>query len=78
MKTAISIPDKIFKKAEKTAKKMGLTRSNLYTIAITEFLENHAPSLVKEKLDEIYSTESSKIDADLLSSQIQSIDKDEW
>ncbi len=51
MKTAISIPDNLFKNVEKAAKKLGISRSNLFSIAIQEYLENHNYSHIKKKLD---------------------------
>ena len=38
MKTAISIPDSLFRKAEEAAHRLGLTRSRLFSLAIEEFL----------------------------------------
>jgi len=78
MKTAISIPDNIFKKVEKTAKKMGLTRSRFFTVAVEEFIENHNPSQITERLNSIYENEINEIDQIIYSMQIQSIDKEVW
>lgn len=36
MKTAISIPDKVFRSADALARRLGISRSELYTTAITE------------------------------------------
>lgn len=41
MKTAISIPDQIFRQAEAAAKRLGLSRSELFTRAAEEFLRKH-------------------------------------
>lgn len=41
MKTAISIPDQIFRQAEAVAKRLGLSRSELFTRAAEEFLKAH-------------------------------------
>jgi Ribbon-helix-helix protein, copG family len=38
MKTAISIPDDVFEQAEAAAKRLGLSRSELFTRAVREFL----------------------------------------
>ncbi len=38
MKTAVSIPDDLFKKAEKLAKKQEITRSKLYAAALRQYL----------------------------------------
>lgn len=38
MKTAISIPDDVFDQAERAAKRLGLSRSELFTRAIQAYL----------------------------------------
>jgi hypothetical protein len=38
MKTAISIPDEIFEQATQAAKRLGLSRSELFTRAVKAFL----------------------------------------
>ncbi|MEA1912100.1 MAG: ChpI protein [Spirochaetota bacterium] len=55
MKTAISIPDNIFIAAEKTAKKLKIARSKLYTKALEEYLSKHNNQNVLEKLNSVYS-----------------------
>ena len=55
MKTAISIPDNLFKDAEITAKQLGLARSQLYAKAIKEFIEHHNKEKITEKLNSLYS-----------------------
>ena len=56
MKTAISIPDKLFTDAEITAKQLGLARSQLYVKAIKEFIEHHNKDKITEKLNSLYSS----------------------
>lgn len=46
MKTAISIPDQIFRRVEAAAKRLGLSRSELFTRAAVEFLKVHSPEAV--------------------------------
>ena len=58
MKTAISIPDNLFKAAEITAKQLGLARSQLYVKAIKEFIEHHNKDHITEKLNSLYSHEN--------------------
>jgi hypothetical protein len=58
MKTAISIPDNLFRDAEITAKQLGLARSQLYAKAIREFVEHHNKKHITEKLNSLYSREN--------------------
>jgi len=43
MKTAVSIPDDVFEKAERHARRMGKSRSQLYNHALAEYVARHAP-----------------------------------
>jgi metal-responsive CopG/Arc/MetJ family transcriptional regulator len=42
MKTAISLPDRIFLEAERYARRTGRSRSQLIAVALTEYLARHA------------------------------------
>jgi len=55
MKTAVSIPDVLFDKAERTAKKLGIPRSKLFAKALEEFISNHQKENITEKLNKVYS-----------------------
>ena len=43
MKTAVSIPDDIFEKAEDLARRMKKSRSKLFSNALEEYVARHAP-----------------------------------
>jgi metal-responsive CopG/Arc/MetJ family transcriptional regulator len=55
MKTAISVPDDIFEEAEHLAKRLKISRSELYAKAVSEYVSKHAPDAVTEALDRICS-----------------------
>ena len=52
MKTAISIPDKVFLASEKQAKRMHKSRSQLYADALSEYLTRHAPEEVTDAMNQ--------------------------
>ena len=54
MKTAISIPDPIFEAAEKLARRLGMSRSQLYSKAVDSLIEQYRYSGVRERLDAVY------------------------
>ena len=54
MKTAISLSDALFEKAEKTAHYMGIKRSRLFVIALEDYIARHNGEMVTEKLNEVY------------------------
>ena len=54
MKTAISISDTLFEKAEKTARYLGIPRSKLYVIALEEYISRNNGEMITKKLNEVY------------------------
>ncbi len=77
MKTAISIPDKLFIAADNYAKNIGVSRSHLYARAVAEFLEQQSTDHITKQLNDIYSTEHSKLDKVLSAMQFNSMEE-EW
>lgn len=81
MKTAISIRDEVFESAERTAKDLGISRSELYTKAVGEFVERHADERVTERLNAVYGEDpsTSALDDRLEALQFLSLPaEDEW
>lgn len=80
MKTAISIPDPVFKSAEQLAARLRVSRSELYSKALRAFLEEHRDDLITSRLNEVYGpgAESSSLDSDLASMQRLSIGRHRW
>jgi metal-responsive CopG/Arc/MetJ family transcriptional regulator len=54
MKTAISLPDALYVDAEKTAKSMGIPRSQLFAIALEEFINHHKKERITDQLNDVY------------------------
>ncbi len=78
MKTAISIPDTVYNAAELVANRLNISRSELYTKAVSDYLNRHQKNHVTEALNKVYSEEESSIDLEILDSQINSIGKESW
>lgn len=78
MKTAISIPDPIFQSAEIMAHQLAISRSELFTKAISEYLETHKYQDVTESLNQVYAGFSSSLDEELTVMQLNSIEKGAW
>jgi predicted transcriptional regulator len=53
MKTAISVPDDVFERAERLARRSGRSRSEVYSAALREYVARHAPDDVTDALDRI-------------------------
>ena len=73
MQTVISIPDSIFQAAEELAKRMGVSRSELYAKAGAEFTKTYKSTNITEQLNSVYDQQISKIDKELVTMQNQSI-----
>lgn len=78
MKTAISMPDETFKKAERVAKKLGLSRSQYYAMAIESSNEDFLSDQITQRLNEVYARQSSKLDPILAELQARSIPREHW
>jgi metal-responsive CopG/Arc/MetJ family transcriptional regulator len=61
MKTTVAIPDKVFRAAERFARRAKKSRSRLYSDALREYLARHSPDKVTAAMntvcDEIGDTE---------------------
>ena len=51
MKTTVSIPDDLFKRADRLARKTRRSRSQLYSDAVREFVARYSPDEITEALN---------------------------
>lgn len=51
MKTAVSIPNDVYKRAERLARKMKVSRSRLLSIALDEYVTRHTDEEVTEAMN---------------------------
>ncbi len=58
MKTAISIDDRLLQEADKTARRMGLSRSGLFARAVGDFLERQRREQMLLRLNQVYGQDS--------------------
>ncbi|TDJ13900.1 MAG: hypothetical protein E2O65_15350 [Gammaproteobacteria bacterium] len=80
MKTAISIPDPVFDAAEKLARRLGISRSQLYSTAIDALIEKYRYSGVTEKLNAVYKVnpEGGRLEREVEELQSQSLTEESW
>ena len=78
MKTAISVPDDLFREADAFAKRHGASRSKLYSDAMAEYLAKRRRADITARLNEVYSRESSRLDPALRRAQAKSIGPSDW
>lgn len=80
MKTAISLPDPLFKAAEKLAARLGLSRSELYQRALQLLLEKHQAGDVTAALDAVHGQAGTagSLDPVLARMQFASLPQEDW
>jgi metal-responsive CopG/Arc/MetJ family transcriptional regulator len=78
MKTAISIPDELFRSTDQAAKRLGLTRSAFIQKALEDFLETQSQKAIVEKLNRVYSKVDSSIPAEIQTYQRRQLQTEEW
>ena len=73
MKTAISIPEPTFHSAEQLARRLGISRSELYSRAVAELIGKHRDDLVTSRLNEVYGEAESALDAEIARIQFRTV-----
>lgn len=53
MKTAVSVPDEVFKDVERLARRARKSRSEVYSAALREYVARHAPDEITEAMDSV-------------------------
>ena len=80
VKTAISIPDAVYEEAERLARQRGMSRSELFTRAVAEYVKGERFLGVRERLDAVYKkhSEESELEPALRDLQARSLPKERW
>ena len=78
MKTAVSIPDEVFDKADRLARRMKKSRSELYSRALAEYLARHSPDPVTEAMDQVCADLGAKTDDFVSTASRRILERSEW
>jgi predicted transcriptional regulator len=78
MKTAVSIPDDIFADAERLARRLKKSRSQLYSHALREYVSRHTGDDVTEALDKVYADTAEGSDAFVKAATRRTLRRVEW
>lgn len=78
MKTAISIPDRLFEEAEQLAERLKKSRSQLYQDAIAEYLVRHDPESITQRMNEVCDALGSPRDEGWAAASEAALRRDEW
>jgi predicted transcriptional regulator len=78
MKTAISLPDDLFRAAERLARRARKSRSRLYAEALAEYLARHAPDEVTEAMNRVADQLDTRSDAFVEAAARTTLNHTEW
>lgn len=78
MKTAISVPDDVFESADELAGAMGISRSELYSTAVAEYVAKHRSADITARLNEVYAEVDGRLPPEVRRAQGKSVGKSEW
>ncbi len=78
MKTAISLPDHVFKEAERFARRLRKSRSQLYAEALAEYLAKHAPDAVTDAMNNVCDRLTERDDEFARAAALQTLKREKW
>jgi hypothetical protein len=78
MKTAVSIPDEVFEKVERLARRAGRSRSEVFSAALKEYVARHAPDEVTETMDRVCEALGDQSDAFVAAAGRRVLENTEW
>ena len=78
MKVAVSIPDSVFAEAERLARRMKTSRSEIYARALAAFVGDHAPDHVTIAMNEVVEAIGPERDEFAAAAARRVFDRVEW
>ena len=78
MKANISIPNPVYEATKQLAQQLGLSLSELYTLALTAYVTAHQQEDVTAALNRVYDTESSTLEPGLVHLQLATLGGETW
>jgi len=78
MKTAVSIPDDIFERAERLAKRHGRSRSDIYSSALKEYVARLAPEDVTDAMNRVCDDIEREPDRLVTAASRRVLERSEW
>ena len=78
MKTAVSIPDDVFRRADRLAKRLKRSRSRLYADALREYVARHDPAAITASINEAIRLHGQPTDEVWLRAGMETLRRVEW
>jgi metal-responsive CopG/Arc/MetJ family transcriptional regulator len=78
MKTAVSVPDDVFEKVERLARRSRRSRSEVFSAALREYVARHAPDEVTESLNAVCDSLGESRDPFVAEASRRALETSEW
>ena len=78
MKTAVSIPDEVFRKAEQLARRLGISRSRLYALAVEGYVKRRAPESITDTMNRVVDEVAASGDGFVFAATERVLARTEW
>jgi predicted transcriptional regulator len=78
MKTAVSIPDHVFKQAERLARRTRRSRSHVFSRALEEYVGRHSPDELTEAMDRVCEHLGEPVDPFVARAARRTLERSEW
>jgi predicted DNA-binding protein len=78
MKTAVSIPDDLFQRADQLASRLGKSRSELYREALADYVARRDTGAVTAALNEVADDLATEHDGFAAEAARRALERDEW
>ena len=78
MKTAISVPDDVFELSEKLAKKLKVSRSQIFAMGVKKLAEEHDEEDLIANINKVCEKVDTSVDPVLFKMAMISLPKEEW
>jgi metal-responsive CopG/Arc/MetJ family transcriptional regulator len=78
MKTAVSIPDDVFDKIERLARRGKRSRSEVFSAALREYVARHSPDEVTDAINRVCDQVADQSDEFVAAAAHRTLEKTEW
>jgi metal-responsive CopG/Arc/MetJ family transcriptional regulator len=78
MKTAVSIPDDVFEKVERLARRAKRSRSEVFSAALREYVARHVPDEVTEAINRVCDRVGDRDDEFVATASRRILEQTEW
>jgi metal-responsive CopG/Arc/MetJ family transcriptional regulator len=78
MKTAVSIPDEVFEKVERFARRARRSRSEVFSAALREYIARHAPDEVTDAINRAVDEIRDQTDEFVAAASRRVLENTEW